>query len=547
MMDRIELLGVQIDNVTAAEALDRIREMAASGKPHQIVTPAIEQIIRCRKDEEFNRVLKDAELVVADGMHLIFASRWSRTPLKERITGADSLPALCEMAAKEGFSVFFMGGEEGVADETVRILKQQYPALQVAGIYSPPYRFEFDPEEEKKAIEIIQKAKPDILFLAISSPRAEKWLHKKKIEINVPVSMAIGGAFNFITGKEKRAPKWLQDFGMEWLYRAIQRPGDIWQRIILNAPYFFWLFFDLLSYRIQKRIAYWIRPVFLAGSDALFSAVSFLFSYWLYFRSGLFSTTADPFPLVHSLLKMPAYSHLLGFVALFGVFSMGFFRMYERDKYSTYRAILFRVLQSSLTTVLLLICFQFIFFKNLLKEYQFLGYSRVVFGFYGISLLGFWSVWRIFFHWFEHALHRAGINLDRIIVIGVNNAAQRITDELNKYPELGIIPLGYIQTGEPCSGIVHSSILGTISDLRRLLPARKVDEILIADSSLPMKELLEIIKICQQYSVKISIIPTIHEILGVSSEIKRIGNFRVITINPDTNAEELLRDQGNAS
>ena len=357
--------------------------------------------------------------------------------------------------------------------------------------------------------------------------------------------MGVGGAFNFITGREKRAPKWLQEFGLEWLFRLMQRPGDIWQRIILNAPYFFWLFFDLLSYRIQKRVAYWIRPVFLMAIDAVLSAVSFVFSYWFYFRSGIFSTTADPFPQVASLLKMPAYSHLLGFVALFGVIAMWIFRMYARDKYCTYKFIVSRVLQSSLTTVLLLICFQFIFFKNILKEYQFLGYSRMVFGFYGVFLTVIWSLWRTLFHRFEHALHKTGINLDRIIIIGVNHAAKRIVDELNRHPELGIVPLGYIQTGEIHAGIEHSAILGSSKDLGRLLPARKVDEILIADTSLPMKDLLELIQVCQMFTVKISIIPTIHEILGVSSEIKRIGDFRVITVHPDKNVEDLLLDQEN--
>ncbi|MDX9754360.1 MAG: WecB/TagA/CpsF family glycosyltransferase, partial [bacterium] len=117
-MDRIELLGVQIDNVTVEEATDRIREMIRGGEPHQIVTPAIDQIIRSRRDPEFSRLLKEAALVLADGMQVVFASRWSKTPLKERVTGVDTLPILCAMAAEEGYSVFFLGGEEGVAAET---------------------------------------------------------------------------------------------------------------------------------------------------------------------------------------------------------------------------------------------------------------------------------------------------------------------------------------------------------------------------------------------------------------------------------------------
>jgi exopolysaccharide biosynthesis WecB/TagA/CpsF family protein len=452
----------------------------------------------------------------------------------------DTLPILCAMAAEEGYSVFFLGGEEGVAAETAAIMKVRFPALRVAGTHSPPYRFEFDPEEEAKVIQRIREAKPDLLFLAISSPRAETWLYRRKTELGVPVTMAVGGTFNFITGREKRAPAWMQRIGCEWVYRLWQRPGDIWRRIVINAPYFLLLFLDLLSYRLQKRITRWIRPLSMAVVDGLLSSSTFLFSYWLYFRSGLFSNTADPFPEIASLLNMPAYSELLGIVAIIGVVSLRSVRLYSRDKYCTYHDIVVRVLRGSLLTVLLLICFQFLFLKNLFKQYQFLGYSRVVFGFFGLFLWMGWTAWRSAFHAMEQGLHRRGYHLDRIILVGTTPNAQAVANELHHHPELGIQPLGFILTPESQPQAHPSQILGTIKDLRRLLPARKVDEILIADPHLSKKDLLEIVHLGQKHGVTLSVIPTIHELLGLSSQIKQIGAYKVITVSPDGNMERWL-------
>ncbi|MBD3265096.1 WecB/TagA/CpsF family glycosyltransferase, partial [bacterium] len=444
MMERIEILGVQIDNVTSEEALDRIREMVHSGSPHQIVTPAIEQVVRGRRDPEFNQVLSEAEMVLADGMPVVFASKWSKTPLKERITGVDSIPALCRMAEQENFSVFFMGGEEGVAEETAAWCRQQFPKLKIAGTYCPPYQFELDPAQENQAIDIVRQAQPDILFLAISSPRAEKWLHRRKQELGVPVMMGIGGAFNFITGREKRAPQWIQNLGLEGIYRLAQRPGEIWKRILFNAPYFFLVFFDLLSYRLQKRFTYGGRPLGLALFDAMLAPAAFVFSYWLYFRSGVFTNQADPFPEIQSLLAIPAYSELLWIVVLLGVFSLWLMNLYARNKYISKRGIVFQTLKASILTVFLLICFQFIFLKTYLQEYQFLGFSRMVFGLFGGFLFLFWAVWRCFFHSLEQQLHRMGLSLDRIIIVGVNTSAQTINAELQNRPELGIVPIGFI-------------------------------------------------------------------------------------------------------
>ncbi len=542
-MEKVEILGVQIDNVTEEEALDRIQDMICTGQPHQIITPAIEQVICSRRDEEFNQVLRDADLVVPDGMQVIFASRLHKTPLKERITGVDLVPQICRLAVKNGYSVFFLGGEEGVADQTAKKLQEIAPGLKVAGTYCPPYQFEKNPGEDRKAISAVQEVNPDILFVAFGAPRQEKWIHERKHDLGVPVMLGVGGAFNFIIGKEKRAPKWIQNIGMEGIYRLFHRPRDLWKRVILNAPYFFLLLFDRLSYRTQKRLALVSRPLILGLLDVILAPFLFVFSYWLYFRSGFFSNTADPFPEYASLLDMPAYSDLLIFVSLLAIPALWFNRLYERDKYVTSDQLTFRVLKASLTAVFLLIAFQFIF-KDIFKDYQFRGFSRVVFGFYGLSFFIGFLIWRMVFLKLEHTFHRLGIFLDRIIIVGTNQTGLKIGSAMKEHPELGLHPLGFVWTNKVEFESDKLTLLGNLNDLGRLLPARKIDEVLIADTALSMDNLFKIFNLCRKYGVILSIIPTIHELLGVSSEIKRLGDYRVITVKPDKDVDSLLIKNG---
>lgn len=540
-MKQVEILGIQIDNMTWDETLERIGEMVRSGQPNQIVTPALEQVILARRDPEFRQILQDASLVLADGMQVVFASRLHKTPLKERITGVDLVPAICGKAAQENFTVFFMGGDEGVAEEAARILKNRFPGLNVAGVYYPPYGFEKNPEENEKAIQAIRRAKPDVLFLALGCPKQEKWIWRNRDRIGVPVAIGIGGAFNFITGREKRAPERLQKLGLEGLYRFFHRPRDIWKRVLINGPYFFLLLFDLFTYRTQKRLARWIRPFALGVVDAILAPLSFFFSYWFYFRSGFFPKKIDPFPEHESLWSLPAYSNLLIFVSAIAIFAIWFFRLYERNKYITQKELVLYSLKASCATVFLLICFQFLFFKQLFLETNFRGFSRMVFGFFGITLLCLLYSWHNFFHWIECFLHRIGINLDRIVLVGSNQSARDIASAMIQNPETGNFPLGFVSHKPvPSDSDKMIPFLGDIADLTRLLPARKVDEVLITDSDIPMKNLLEIVRLCRDHRIHLSLIPNIHELLGVSSEIKRIGDFRVISVALDRTVEGLF-------
>ncbi|MBZ0254738.1 hypothetical protein K8I31_01660, partial [bacterium] len=250
-----------------------------------------------------------------------------------------------------------------------------------------------------------------------------------------------------------------------------------------------------------------------------------------------------------ALLQMPAYSDLLAFVALIGIAGPAFCRMYARDKYIETREVALQTAKAALLNVFLLIGVQFVFkdiYREIYSEYGFLGYSRATFAFFGAFNFVLLAAWRTGFRQFEHGLHRRGLSLDRILIVGRTPfALQLATDMLNR-PEWGNRPLGFVvhqNEGQADEGPVPT--LGRISDLKKLLPARKVDEVLVADQDLPLIDLAEVIRLCRQHRVQLSIIPSLHELLGVSSQVKRLGGARVITVALDGSLKGMIdRSEG---
>jgi len=225
-IDEIKILGVKVNLVDFQKTLDIIEHFIQKNKPHQIVTVNPEFIIAAQKDEESRRVLNQAELAVPDGIGVIWASKLFKKPLKERVTGVDLVERLAELASKKGYSVYFLGGEEGVARKASQMLKSRYPKLRVAGYRAGrPYDLDLIPQ--------IKKTKPDILFVAWGFPKQDKWIAKYKARLGIPVCIGVGGSFDFISKKVPRAPLWLRNLGLEWLYRLIRQPWRIKRQLAL--------------------------------------------------------------------------------------------------------------------------------------------------------------------------------------------------------------------------------------------------------------------------------------------------------------------------
>jgi N-acetylglucosaminyldiphosphoundecaprenol N-acetyl-beta-D-mannosaminyltransferase len=233
MHRQIEILGAYVDKVTLDEAVQRTHEFIESGIPHQIVTVNVDFIRLAQENQDFMDIINRSDLAIADGMPLVWASGWSGEKLPERVTGVELVDKCCEMAAREGLKVFLLGGEDGVPEAAARIYTDRYPGLQVVGAYSPPVGA-FSDEEDRKIVDMIREARPHFLFVAFGAPKQDMWISRHREEIGVPVAIGVGGVFNFVTGRIRRAPVWMQSHGLEWLYRVFQEPRRLWKRYFLK-------------------------------------------------------------------------------------------------------------------------------------------------------------------------------------------------------------------------------------------------------------------------------------------------------------------------
>lgn len=238
---RIDICNIIIDNISMEESIQRVAEFILSKNYSYIVTPNIDHIVRLQKDAYFKKIYDGASLVLADGVPILWAARFLSAPLKEKISGSDLFPKLCEASAKNGWKVFFLGGGEGAAENAADVLKTQYPLLQVVGTYCPPLGFDDDENKNRIIINMIKDVKADILFVGLGSPKQEKWIYKYKDQYQVPVSIGVGVSFEFVAGVVKRAPKWMQKIGLEWFWRLIMEPKRLWKRYLIDDPVFFWL------------------------------------------------------------------------------------------------------------------------------------------------------------------------------------------------------------------------------------------------------------------------------------------------------------------
>jgi len=194
-------------------------------------------------DEQFQMACRAAELVVADGMPIVWASRLVGKPLPSRVAGVDLMVDLCKAAAEHDLAVSFLGAPPGVGERVVTLLTAQFPQLRVAGVYAPPLGFETISSEMSKAINAANKGAPDLLFVALGSPKAENWVHLVRSQLQAHAVIGVGGALDMLSGRVLRAPRWMQNAGVEWAWRLWQEPARLWRRYLVDDikfPVYVW-------------------------------------------------------------------------------------------------------------------------------------------------------------------------------------------------------------------------------------------------------------------------------------------------------------------
>jgi len=233
---RVRVAGVEFDHVDMPEATERIAELAGRRPMSTVVTPNVDLVVIANREPAFMAALRAADLVVADGQPVVWASRLIGRGLPERVTGADLLPALIALAAERGLTVFLLGGREGVAEAASRRLRATSPQVRIVGAAGPPEAVIDRPE----VISQINMARPDLLFVGFGAPKQELWLERHRATLDVGVGIGVGGSLDLAAGRLPRAPQWMQRWGLEWLFRLAREPRRLWRRYLVRDPAFVW-------------------------------------------------------------------------------------------------------------------------------------------------------------------------------------------------------------------------------------------------------------------------------------------------------------------
>lgn len=261
-MNKVNLFGIDIHNMTMNEAIQKIDEMIRKNEKGYIVTPNVDHVVKLQKDDEFRKVYGSASLVLTDGMPIVWGARLAGKRIVERVSGSDLMPGVCKYAWENGKSIFILGAGPGVALKAAESLKKRYDGIKI-DTYSPSYGFENNKEENEHILHMINEAKPDILFVGVGAPKQEKWLYNNLDKLEVKVGLGIGASIDFIAGNIRRAPKWMQKSGLEWFYRFVSEPGRLFRRYFIEDMAFIPMvmkeilykrFYDIISLPYRRNI-----------------------------------------------------------------------------------------------------------------------------------------------------------------------------------------------------------------------------------------------------------------------------------------------------
>jgi N-acetylglucosaminyldiphosphoundecaprenol N-acetyl-beta-D-mannosaminyltransferase len=230
----ITILGIPVHDVTTEETLTFIDQFVRDGAPRQICTVNPEFIMAAQRDAEFKQVLQHSTLNLPDGIGVLWAAKRLGHPLRERVAGSDLVGMMADRAQGTGWRIFLLGAAEGVAEQAASKLKERYPQTHIVGAYAGSSR----PEDEADIAARIRSAGANVLLVAYGAPKQDKWIARNIERTSVAAAMGIGGSLDFIVGTQKRAPRWIQRLGLEWLYRLMREPWR-WRRQ-LALPRFVW-------------------------------------------------------------------------------------------------------------------------------------------------------------------------------------------------------------------------------------------------------------------------------------------------------------------
>ena len=239
--DRLYILDMPVDRLTMDKAVSIISERIQAKRKTTVFTPNVDHLVKAQFDEEFKEIYSQTDLSLVDGMPLVWTSILYGRRLPQRINGTNLIWELCQLAQAKGFTLFFLGSSSDIVRLARQNLQTRFPAVKIAGYYSPPFGTTFDREEIPRIVEQVNSCKPDILLVAFGPLKQEKWINKYHKILDAYIFIGVGGALDLISGRLRRAPKWMQDVGLEWLFRLYQEPRRLMKRYLIGNAIFIYL------------------------------------------------------------------------------------------------------------------------------------------------------------------------------------------------------------------------------------------------------------------------------------------------------------------
>jgi N-acetylglucosaminyldiphosphoundecaprenol N-acetyl-beta-D-mannosaminyltransferase len=250
--DRVDILGVGVSPVNLDDAIATIERWISERNRNYVCITGVHGVMESRRDQRLRRIHNEAGMVTPDGMPLVWLLRRLGKHRTERVYGPDLMRKMTAISSQRGYRQFYYGGSEGVADKLKQGLVNAHPNLQVAGALCPAFR-ELTPDEDQADIDAINMARPDIIWVGLSTPKQEFWMARHLGLIEAPVMVGVGAAFDFLSGTKRQAPRWMQRNGLEWLFRLCSEPRRLWRRYAYIVPGFIILAVGDLARRVIRR------------------------------------------------------------------------------------------------------------------------------------------------------------------------------------------------------------------------------------------------------------------------------------------------------
>jgi len=240
MHKKFKILGVDISAVNIGMACQIVDDLISQRKKSYVCVAPVSTVIFSQEDDKYKEVINDADMVTPDGMPLVWLARLCGYKDVKRTYGPDLMLALCDHGQQKGYNHYLLGGSDETLINLEESLKQKFPKISVVGKYSPPFR-DLTNEEHGNICEKVRSASPDILWIGLGSPKQEFWMKENCGKLNVPISIAVGAAFDFLAGTKPQAPVWMQRCGLEWLFRLCCEPRRLAKRYFVGNTKFVFL------------------------------------------------------------------------------------------------------------------------------------------------------------------------------------------------------------------------------------------------------------------------------------------------------------------